>query len=71
MQSATNYAQTSYVPHPHTSEAAIAATKKGLPLMAEMLEGLATAFDKELQDKEEDHNQAQRLLGFCAGPPPQ
>jgi transcription factor MBP1 len=59
---AVNYAHASYVPQPHTSEAAIAATKKVIPLMAEMLEGLATAFDKELQDKEEDHNQAQRLL---------
>jgi len=59
---AINYAHASHVPQPHTSEAAIAATKKVIPLMAEMLEGLATAFDKELQDKEEDHNQAQRLL---------
>ncbi|KAI5793160.1 hypothetical protein EDC01DRAFT_717384 [Geopyxis carbonaria] len=47
---------------PHTSEAAIAATKKVIPLMAEMLEGLATAFDRELQDKEEDHQQAHQLL---------
>jgi transcription factor MBP1 len=59
---AVNYAHASYVPQPHTSEAAIAATKKAIPLMAEMLEGLATAFDKELKDKEEDHNQAQDLL---------
>ena len=59
---AVGYAHASYVPQPHTSEAAIAATKKVIPLMAEMLEGLATAFDKELQDKEEDHSQAQRLL---------
>ncbi|KAF8537653.1 hypothetical protein BDD12DRAFT_930625 [Trichophaea hybrida] len=59
---AINYAHASHVPQPHTSEAAIAATKKVIPLMAEMLEGLATAFDKELQDKEEDHSQAQRLL---------
>jgi len=61
-ETAVSYAHASYVPQPHTSEAAIAATKKVIPLMAEMLEGLATAFDKELQDKEEDHNQAQRLL---------
>ena len=32
--------------------------------MAAMLKGLATAFDKELQDKEEDHSQAQRLQDF-------
>ena len=61
-QSAINYAHASYVPQPHTSEAAITATKKAIPLMAEMLEGLATAFDKELHDKEEDHSQAQHLL---------
>lgn len=58
----TNYSHISYIPQPHTSEAAIAATKKVIPLMADMLEGLATAFDKELHDKEEDHGQAQRLL---------
>ncbi|KAL7271494.1 Transcription factor mbp1 (MBF subunit p120) [Rhizina undulata] len=59
---AVNYANGGYVPAPHTSEAAISATKKIIPLMAEMLEGLATAMDKELQDKEEDLNQAQRLF---------
>ncbi|RPA89801.1 apses-domain-containing protein [Choiromyces venosus 120613-1] len=59
---AVNYANNSYIPQPHISEAAIAATQKVIPLMAEMLEGLATAFDKELNDKEEDHSQAQRLL---------
>ena len=32
--------------------------------MAAMLESLATAFGKELQDKEGDQSQAQRLLGF-------
>ncbi|KAG0131629.1 hypothetical protein HOY82DRAFT_645894 [Tuber indicum] len=59
---AINYANNNYIPQPHISEAAIAATQKVIPLMAEMLEGLATAFDKELNDKEEDHSQAQRLL---------
>lgn len=59
---AVNYANASHVPRPHISEAAISATKKVIPQMAEMLEGLATAFDNELQDKEEDVNQAQRLL---------
>ena len=32
--------------------------------MTAMLEGPATAFDKELQDKEGDQGQAQRLLDF-------
>lgn len=59
---AVNYANASHVPRPHISEAAISATKKVIPQMAEMLEGLATAFDNELQDKEEDVSQAQRLL---------
>lgn len=59
---AINYAHASYIPQPHTSEAAIAATKKVIPQMAEMLEGLATAMDKELQDKEADHLQAQDIL---------
>ncbi|RPB12254.1 apses-domain-containing protein [Morchella conica CCBAS932] len=59
---AVNYANASHVPRPHISEAAISATKKIIPQMAEMLEGLATAFDNELQDKEEDVSQAQRLL---------
>lgn len=61
---AISYALTSYPAHPqpHTSEAAIAATKKVIPLMAEMLEGLATAYDTELRDKDEDHQQAQSLL---------
>ncbi|TGZ81578.1 apses-domain-containing protein [Ascodesmis nigricans] len=61
-QAAISYAASSHLPQPHTSEAAISATKKVIPLMAEMLEGLATAYDKELADKDEDHHQAQRLL---------
>ncbi|KAI5791041.1 hypothetical protein FPQ18DRAFT_337569 [Pyronema domesticum] len=56
------YAQSAYIPAPHTSEAGINATKKVIPQMTEMLEGLANAFDKELQDKEDDHSQAQTLL---------
>ena len=57
-----NYVNNGYIAQPHISEAAIAATQKVIPLMAEMLEGLATAFDKELNEQEEGHSQAQRLL---------
>jgi len=60
------------VPQPHVSEAAIHATHKSIPLMAEKLEALATAFDTELRDKEEDLMQARGLyesmqndISFC------
>lgn len=49
------------LPQPHVSEAAIQATHKSIPLMAEKLEALATAFDTELRDKEDDLMQARGL----------
>ncbi|KAK9459994.1 uncharacterized protein V1516DRAFT_474287 [Lipomyces oligophaga] len=49
-------------PRPHVSEAAIEATQKVVPAMAEHLEALATAYDAELHDKEGDLAQATQLL---------
>ncbi|KAK6329687.1 hypothetical protein TWF696_003557 [Orbilia brochopaga] len=50
------------VPQPHVSEAAMHATQKFIPLMAEKLEDLASAYDMELREKEEDLLQARELL---------
>ncbi|EWC46621.1 hypothetical protein DRE_04108 [Drechslerella stenobrocha 248] len=50
------------VPQPHVSEAAMQATQKFIPLMAEKLEDLASAYDMELREKEEDLLQARELL---------
>ncbi|EPS45242.1 hypothetical protein H072_761 [Dactylellina haptotyla CBS 200.50] len=50
------------VPQPHVSEAAMQATQKFIPLMAEKLEDLASAYDLELREKEEDLLQARELL---------
>ncbi|KAF3933120.1 hypothetical protein ABW19_dt0201780 [Dactylella cylindrospora] len=50
------------VPQPHVSEAAMQATQKFIPLMAEKLEDLASAYDVELREKEEDLLQARELL---------
>ncbi|KAK9244516.1 hypothetical protein V1506DRAFT_317102 [Lipomyces tetrasporus] len=50
------------VPHPHVSEAAIQATQKVIPAMADHLEALANAYDAELKDKEADLAQATQLL---------
>ncbi|KAK9464447.1 hypothetical protein V1512DRAFT_213185 [Lipomyces arxii] len=49
-------------PVPHVSEAAIQATQKVIPAMADRLEALASAYDVELNDKEADLNQASQLL---------
>lgn len=47
---------------PHKSEAAIRATQKAIPLLAQKLETLATSFDAELSEKEKDLEQARSLL---------
>ncbi|KAF8475899.1 hypothetical protein BDZ91DRAFT_673931, partial [Kalaharituber pfeilii] len=49
-------------PQPHISEAAIRATQKVIPDIAEKLEALAKAFDAELEEKEKDLKQARTLL---------
>jgi len=49
-------------PQPHISEAAIRATQKAIPDIAEKLEALARAFDLELEEKEKDLRQARKLL---------
>ncbi|RPB22657.1 apses-domain-containing protein [Terfezia boudieri ATCC MYA-4762] len=49
-------------PQPHISEAAIRATQKAIPDIAEKLEALARAFDMELEEKEKDLRQARKLL---------
>ncbi|KAK9480641.1 hypothetical protein V1514DRAFT_317842 [Lipomyces japonicus] len=54
--------QTQIAARPHTSEAAIRATQKVTPAMADHLEALAMAYDAELKDKEADLSQATQLL---------
>lgn len=49
-------------PQPHISEAAIRATQKAIPDIADKLEALARAFDAELEEKEKDLRQARKLL---------
>ncbi|KAK9471554.1 uncharacterized protein V1510DRAFT_419599 [Dipodascopsis tothii] len=54
--------QAHLMPQPHISEAAIHATQKVIPAMADHLENLAMAYDSELKDKEADLEQAHQLL---------